>query len=37
MNKQKVKTKEMGVDVVWQDTVSLFVDTIQYDKVCVMV
>ena len=34
LNKQKVKTKEMGVDVVWQDTVSLFVDSIQYDKVC---
>ena len=33
LNKQKLKTKEMGVDVVWQDTVSLLVDSIQYDKV----
>ena len=33
LNKQKLKTKEMGVDVIWQDTVSLFVDSVQYDKV----
>jgi len=37
LNKQKVKTKEMGVDVVWQDTVSLFVDSIQYDKLHIKV
>eukprot|EP00794_Sanderia_malayensis_P017602 gene17602-19355_t len=32
LGKQKIRTKEMGVDVVWQDSVSLFVDSIQYDK-----
>ncbi len=33
LGKQKVRTKEMGVDVVWQDAISLFVESIQYDKV----
>lgn len=34
LDKQKIRTKEITADVLWQEQVSLLVYSLQYDKVC---